>query len=50
VKISDLKCFNSFVVTLDKYKAGIANYFKNRKNSGFVEVLNNKIKVAKRRC
>ena len=50
VERSDLTCFNLFIVTLEKYKAGIANYFKNRKNSGFVEGLNNKIKVAKRRC
>ena len=28
----------------------IVNYFKKRKNSGFVEGMNNKIKVAKRRC
>ncbi len=28
----------------------IANYFKNRATSGFVEGLNNKIKVVKRRC
>jgi len=28
----------------------IANYFKGRKTSGFVEGLNNKIKVIKRRC
>ncbi|NDE11891.1 MAG: hypothetical protein EBZ95_15235, partial [Chitinophagia bacterium] len=27
----------------------ILNYFKSRKNSGFVEGLNNKIKVLKRR-
>ena len=32
-----------------KYKTSIAHYFKDRKNSGFVEGLNNKIKVAKRR-
>jgi transposase len=38
------------MVVLDKYKSYIANYFKARKNSGFVERLNNKIKVAKRRC
>jgi transposase len=50
VEKSDITCFNSFIVTLEKYKAGIVNYFKNRKNSGFVEGLNNKIKVAKRRC
>ncbi|MFT4693311.1 MAG: transposase [Francisella sp.] len=36
--------------TLEKYKITIANYFKDRKNSGFVEGLNNKIKVVKRRC
>ncbi|WP_075470973.1 transposase [Moritella viscosa] len=36
--------------TLVKYKGQIANYFKGRKNSGFVEGLNNKIKVMKRRC
>ncbi|MFL5801741.1 MAG: transposase [Roseiflexaceae bacterium] len=28
----------------------IANYFINRQSSGFVEGLNNKIKVLKRRC
>jgi transposase len=47
---SELKCFNTFVATLKKYKSSIANYFKSRKNSGFVEGLNNKIKVIKRRC
>lgn len=50
VEKSDVSCFNSFVLTLGKYKPYIANYFKKRKNSGFVEGLNNKIKVAKRRC
>ncbi len=50
VEKSDLTCFNSFITTLKKYQPYIANYFKNRKNSGFVEGLNNKIKVAKRRC
>ena len=50
VKKSGLTCFNTFVKTLNKYKGSIVNYFKNRKNSGFVEGLNNKIKVAKRRC
>lgn len=47
---SDLTCFNLFIATLKKYQPYIANYFKRRKNSGFVEGLNNKIKVAKRRC
>lgn len=42
--------FATFIKALIKYRSGIANYFKARKNSGFVEGLNNKIKVAKRRC
>ncbi len=50
VEKSDLTCINSFIGTLKKYQPYIANYFKQRKNSGFVEGLNNKIKVAKRRC
>lgn len=50
VNKSELTCFNSFLKTLEKYKPYILNYFKARKNSGFVEGLNNKIKVAKRRC
>ena len=47
---SDLRIFDSFIITLNKYKSHIGNYFKARKNSGFVEGLNNKIKVLKRRC
>ena len=50
VQNSGLSCFNGFIKTLTKYKPNILNYFKNRKNSGFVEGLNNKIKVLKRRC
>jgi transposase len=50
VEKSGIKCFNKFIGTLKKYKSSIANYFKAQKNSGFVEGLNNKIKVAKRRC
>ena len=50
VEKSDVTCFNSFINTLKKYQTFILNYFKDRKNSGFVEGLNNKIKVAKRRC
>ncbi len=50
VKKSDVRYFDIFIDTLEKYKPSIANYFKNRKNSGFVEGLNNKIKVVKRRC
>lgn len=50
VEKSAITCFKSFITALKKYKSSIANYFKARKNSGFVEGLNNKIKVAKRRC
>ena len=50
VQKSEITCFDGFINTLEKYKGSIANYFKNRKNSGFVEGLNNKIKVIKRRC
>ena len=45
-----VQCFYTFVKTLAKYKTFIANYFKRRKTSGFVEGLNNKIKVVTRRC
>ena len=50
VQESDLDCFDSFLSTLDKRLEEITNYFVARKNSGFVEGLNNKIKVIKRRC
>ena len=50
VEESGLKCFNKFLSTLDKYMDKITNYFINRQTSGFVEGLNNKIKVIKRRC
>jgi transposase len=50
VKESGLKYFNKFLSTLDKYMDKITNYFINRQTSGFVEGLNNKIKVIKRRC
>jgi transposase len=50
VQDSGLDCFNSFLVTLDKRMEEITNYFVARQNSGFVEGLNNKIKVIKRRC
>jgi transposase len=50
VQESDLDCFDSFLSTLDKRLDEITNYFVARKNSGFVEGLNNKIKVIKRRC
>lgn len=50
VKSSKLHCFKSFIQTLKKYQNEISNYFINRDTSGFVEGLNNKVKVLKRRC
>jgi len=50
VKDSALHCFDTFVKTLEKWMDEIANYFRDRQTSGFVEGLNNKIKVIKRRC
>ena len=49
---SALTCFDKFISTLNKNWDDILNYFhrKQRKNSGFIEGLNNKIKVIKRRC
>ena len=52
VKASQLSCFDKFIDTLSKNWHEILNYFyhRQRKNSGFIEGLNNKIKVIKRRC
>ena len=50
VKHSGLTCFNGFLKTLGSYLHEILNYFLNRHTSGFVEGLNNKIKVITRRC
>ena len=50
VKNSDLTCFDSFLSTQTKWENEILNYFDGRQTSGFVEGLNNKIKVIKRRC
>jgi transposase len=50
VRASGLSCYDRFLHTLEKWKEEIANYFLARHNSGFVEGLNNKIKVLKRRC
>jgi transposase len=50
VKASGLQCYQSFFTTLDNHLEEITNYFLQRHNSGFVEGLNNKIKVLKRRC
>jgi transposase len=50
VKRSGLKCFDSFLRTLDNWLDEITNYFLDRETSGFQEGFNNKIKVLKRRC
>jgi transposase len=52
VELSKLRCFDKFIVTLSNNWDEILNYFyhRQRKNSGFIEGLNNKIKVIKRRC
>ena len=47
---SELTCFNRFMKTLANWLDEVANYFISRLTSGFVEGLNNKIKVIKRRC
>jgi transposase len=50
VKNKGATCFNRFLNTLEINMEEITNYFINRNSSGFVEGLNNKIKVIKRRC
>jgi transposase len=47
---SGLNCFEPFLKLLDRWLDLIANYFINRQTSSFVEGLNNKLKVLKRRC
>ena len=50
VERSSLTQFDRLIETLRKYKDQISNYFRKRETSGFVEGLNNKAKVTKRRC
>lgn len=50
IESSSLDCFSSFIKTLLHHFNEITNYFISHKSSGFVEGLNNKIKVIKRRC
>ena len=50
VRASGLRCFDKFLTTLESRLDDIANYFIDRHTSGFVEGLNNKLKVIKRRC
>jgi len=50
IRRSKLTCFYKFIKALKKYKQQIVNYFIDRNTSAFVEGLNNKAKVLKRRC
>lgn len=50
VKGSGLTCFDKFLGTLENWLEEITNYFISRLSSSWVEGLNNKIKVLKRRC
>lgn len=50
VEKSGLRCFDSFLKLLDSWLDLITNYFIHHQSSGFVEGLNNKLKVLKRRC
>jgi transposase len=50
VRNKGVTCFDKFLNTLEINMEEITNYFINRNSSGFVEGLNNKIKVIKRRC
>jgi transposase len=49
VRESGLDCFDKFLTTLENRMDIITNYFISRSSSGWVEGLNNKIKVLKRR-
>lgn len=50
VKAAGLSCFDKFLNTLHRWQDGILNYFEGGHTSGFVEGLNNKLKLLKRRC
>jgi transposase len=50
VQAAGLTCFDTFRRTLHRYWNEITNYFVDLRSSGFVEGLNNKLKVLKRRC
>lgn len=48
VKASEVTCFNAFTKTVNKYLVPISHYFVARDTSGWVEGINNKVKVIKR--
>ncbi len=50
VGLFGLTCFKNFLPTLKKRMEEITEYFIERQTGGFVEGLNNRIRVIKRRC
>lgn len=50
VRHSTLTCFDKFMTTLETWLDKAVNYFGERLSSGFVEGLNNKVKMLNRRC
>lgn len=50
VLAAGLSCFDKFLTLLETWQDSITNYFEDRYTSGFVEGMNNKLKVIKRRC
>ncbi len=50
VRQTGVRSLKTFLGTLKTHWVEVTNYFLHRHNSGFVEGLNNKIKVIKRRC
>jgi transposase len=50
VKASGLSCFDKFLNTWHNWKNGMLNYVEGGHSSGFVEGLNNKLTLLKRRC
>ncbi len=50
VESSSVNCLDTFIKTLTYYSDYISNYFIRRETSGFIEGINNKVKVIKRRC
>lgn len=50
VEASETSCFTTFIKTVKKYETHICNYFIRRETSGWIEGINNKVKVIKQRC
>jgi transposase len=46
---SGLKGLEKFLITLNNWKVSILNYFNGKVTNGFVEGMNNKIKLIKRK-